>query len=123
MHKQGAPEVLVDDPGSLNLLGLVLRQLINQNLKKPKLVQKLPGMHVVMGLRAGRMCVTLRVKDGTVSLENGSAPDVNIRVRGSMKDFMTLGLSKVPWEGLLRGRLWASGRIYKLPGVISLLVA
>ena len=115
-------EVHVEDLGSLSLAGFIIREMINRNLQKPGMAGRVGRMNVVMEIRVSRMVHTLRVQNGEVSLRNGTATDVQVRVRGSMNDFLTLCLFKIPWEGLLKGRLWASGRIYKLPGVMPLLL-
>ncbi len=122
MPQEQTPQVQVDDPGGLNLVGLILRELVNQNLQKPKVARKVKKMNLVMEIKAGKMFVTLRAQNGVVSMHNGSAPDVHLKVRGSMNDFLSLGVLEIPWQGLLRLRLWASGRIYKLPAAISLLL-
>ena len=116
-------EVQVEDPGTLCLVGLIIRELINQNLKKPEVAAKVARMNVVMEIRASRMLITLRVQNGEVSIRNGSDPDVQVRVRGSLNDFLDLGLFQIPWGGILSGRVWASGRIYKLPSVMPLMIA
>jgi hypothetical protein len=106
-------EVKVDDLGSLCLVGLIIRQILNQNLEKPKNQDRIRRMNLNLVLQASSQVTSLKIKNGEVSLKNGADPEAEIRVKGGLNDFMDLALGRVPLRSVLTGRLMIGGKIYK----------
>ncbi len=116
------PEVKVENLGSLVLVGLIIREILNQNLERPENQQRIKKMNLNLVIQASRQVITLKIKQGEVSLANGADPEADVKVRGEINDFLDLALFKLPVKSFLKGKLRLSGKIYKLPGFIPLIM-
>jgi len=110
----------VENPASLNLLGLFVRDLVERNLAHPQAAARARRLRGRVALKAGRMAVTLCFRDGEVALERGAAGRANAAVEGNLAAFLRLGLGQNPVQAVLtrqvrvRGNLWLLLRMMPL---------
>ena len=86
-----APRVVVEDPHTKSLMVLILRTLLEGNLKNPRTARKLDRMQGTVAVKAGSMEATLTFADGEVRIDQGLDPSADAGVTGSLGAFVKLG--------------------------------
>ena len=115
--------VTIDDPPSMNLLGLLLANIIQRNLQDPGKLKKLQSMSGALEVHAGQMCVTLLFEGGGMKVSRQTAKKPRATVSGSMETLMGLALGGGmvgPW---LAGRIKTRGNLFMLLKLKPLLAA
>jgi len=88
--------VVVDDPEHMNLIGLMMRGLLEENLAKPPNRRRADGLRGAVRVQAGAMVVVLDfTSEGLTIRMPGEADHYKARVRGGMTDLL----------GVVNGRL------------------
>jgi hypothetical protein len=118
--------VVFRTPGEMNLLGYILRSLVERNLNTQKGARALSKMKGTVLVGASRMTVTLDFSGEDLEMQVGGQgpqgkPDV--RVRGSMDALLGVSLGKgMIWPVMTR-RLKVGGKVWRLLRMLPLLKA
>lgn len=113
--------VYVDHVETMNLLGLILQGLLWRNLRDPQKARRLSGQRGDVLIRADRMRVTLRLRDGDVWILRGEAGPADAHVEGTLGALLHVALGKGLFAPALRGEVSAGGRIGLILRLLPLL--
>jgi hypothetical protein len=117
------PGVVFRTPGEMNLLGYILRTLIERNLQTEKGVRALSKMKGTVLVGASKMRVTLDFSSDDLEVEVGARGKPDVRVLGSMDALLGVSLGKgMIWPVLTR-RLKVGGKFWRLLRMLPLLKA
>lgn len=115
--------VVFHPPGEMNLLGYILRSLVERNLQTPKGARALSKMKGTVLVGASRMTVTLDFSGEGLGMRVGSQGKPDVRVRGSMDALLGVSLGKgMVWPVMTR-RLRVGGKFWRLLRMLPLLKA
>jgi hypothetical protein len=106
--------VRIDQPETMNLMGLLMKGLIEGNLERPGVAERLARMKGEAYVQAGEMGVTLRFEEGGVVILRGAVGRPRASVRASMLDL----LGVVTGAGMIRPVLSRRVRIRGNPLVL-----
>jgi hypothetical protein len=107
----------------MNLLGYILRALINRNLQTDAGVRALKKMKGKILVGASRMKVTLDFDGDDLQISVGAREKAQTRVSGSMDTLLGVALGKGMVGPVLAGRLKVGGRVWRLLRMLKLLKA
>lgn len=113
--------VIIDDPPSMSLLGLLLGSIIERQTDRPQSIKRLEKLRGALVVEVGTMTISLQFADGKVTILRGAAEGARARVRGSMHTLMNITLGKGmvgPW---LSGRIKTKGSLIMLLRVLPLM--
>ena len=116
-------KVVFRPPDEMNLLGYILRSVIDRNLQSPtgqRTFQKMKG-RVLVG--ASQMKVTLDFDGDDLQMSVGEQGKAQARVQGSMDTMLGVSLGKGMIGPVLSGRLKVGGRVWRLLRMLKLLNA
>jgi hypothetical protein len=115
--------VVFKTPGEMNLLGYILRGLVERNLETPKGARAFSKMKGTVLVGASRMKVTLDFSGEDLVVEVGGQGKADVRVQGSMDSLLGVSLGKgMIWPVLTR-RLKVGGKVWRLLRMLPLLKA
>lgn len=115
--------VIIDDPSSMSLLGLLLGSIIERQADQPQSIKRIEKLRGALVVEAGTMTITLQFADGKVTILRGAVEGARARVRGSMEALLNISLGKGmvgPW---LSGRIKTKGSLFMLLRVLPLMRA
>ncbi|NMB74438.1 MAG: hypothetical protein GYA21_04835 [Myxococcales bacterium] len=120
--------VVFAPPERMNLLGYILRSLLERALSKPRLARRMRKVDRPIEIRASAMRVVLLTTGEEVVLrvpEQAGEPTARPAawVRGDLEALLGLTLGRGLVRNLLRGRLRVGGRVWRLLPLLSLLRA
>jgi len=98
-----AVELLIEDRGSISLLGLMLGEVVENNLRRPEgaaLARRLRGS---LGVVAGRMAITMSFEGDRVVLRRGIAERPRARIKGSLDGLLQVSLGRGAVRSFLAG--------------------
>jgi ubiquinone biosynthesis protein UbiJ len=116
-------QVTFRTPGEMNLLGYILRSLIERNLKTGAGVRALSRMKGKVNVGASTMKVALHFQGDRVEIGVGWPERADARVQGSMDTLLSVALGQGMVAPVLAGRLKVGGKIWKLLPMLKLLQA
>lgn len=114
-------EVTVEKPGEMNLLGLILEAVLEKNLDKADNRRRAERLAGSVGVRAGRMTVTLRCQKGQLTIASGLDDGCRARVSGPMEAFLDVALGKGLVGHVVSGRVRMGGNPLFLLKLLPLL--
>lgn len=117
------PRVVFKTPGEMNMLGYILRCLVERNLETPKGARAFAKMKGTVMVGASRMRVTLDFSGEDLVVEMGWRDNVDVRVRGSMDTLLGVSLGKGMIWPVVTGRLKVGGKVWRLLRMLPLLKA
>ena len=115
------PRVVIDDPPTMNLLGLLLGSIIERQAEQEATQRRLDKLRGALVVEAGSMTITMTFADGRVTISRGAADKPRARVRGTMQSLMNISLGGGmvgPW---LAGHIKTSGNLFMLLKVLPLM--
>ncbi|MDY0003078.1 MAG: hypothetical protein RBU30_17395 [Polyangia bacterium] len=118
---ESAQRVVIDDPPTMSLLGLLLGSIIARRAESPGGQKKLAKLKGDVVVEAGQMVITMRFAEGKVTISRGAVEGPRARVKGSMDALMKISLGGGmvgPW---LAGRIKTQGSLPMLLGVMPLM--
>lgn len=115
--------VQLDEPATMNLLGLFLRDLLDRNLDRPEGAARARRLRGHLVFQAGRMAVTLHLEGDRLLLERGAMARPTAEVNGDLATFLGISLGRHPLGAFLRGQLRVRGNIGLLLRTLPLLRA
>jgi len=117
------PHIVFKTPGEMNLLGYILRSLVERNLDTPKGARAFSRMKGTVLVGASKMTVTLDFSGDDLEMDVGEKGKADVRVRGSMDTLLGVSLGKgMVWPVLTR-RLKVGGKVWRLLRMLPLLKA
>lgn len=114
-------EVNIEKPSEMNLLGLILATVLEKNLEKPENRRRAEHLEGSVGVRAGRMVVTLRCRPGQITVASGLDDRCRARVSGPMEAFLDVALGKGLVGHVVSGRVKIGGNPFFLLKLLPLL--
>jgi hypothetical protein len=117
------PAVQFDPPEQMNLVGYILRSLLERNLATEagaKAFSKMKG-RVLVGASAMRLTLDFSGPDLVISVGERGKPDA--RVSGDMTTLLGVALGKGMVGPVLSGKLKVGGKFWRLLRMIQLLKA
>jgi hypothetical protein len=118
-----SPRVEVDKPESMNLLGLLMKGLLQDNLAVEANARRAEGLRGDVQVQAAGMIVTLRFGPGVVSILAGAAGPARARVRGGMEDLLGMVTGAGLIGPVLAGRVRVGGNLLLLLRMLPLIKA
>ncbi len=119
--------VVFAPPERMNLLGHILRSLLERALSEPRLARRMRKVERPIEIRASAMRLLLHVSGEEVILRVPEAgqPEARpvARVWGDLEALLALTLGRGLVRNFLRGRLRVGGRVWRLLPLLSLLRA
>ncbi|MFH1129945.1 MAG: SCP2 sterol-binding domain-containing protein [Pseudomonadota bacterium] len=106
--------IVIQDPPTMNLLGLIVGNILERNIADPKArayFAKLGGDVVV---QAGEMFVTLEFKKGELVITRTLSSNPRAKIKGALRAFVDLALGKSVFGLFLSGRLKIQGNPFFL---------
>jgi ubiquinone biosynthesis protein UbiJ len=113
--------VHVDQVETMNLLGLIVRGLLVENLRDPQKARRLYGLRGDVLIRADRMQVTLRIRDGDIHIVRGEPGPADAHVEGTLGGLLHVALGRGLFAHALRGEVAAGGRVGLILRLLPLL--
>ena len=115
--------VIIDDPPSMSLLGLMLGNIIDRQSDRPEVVKRLQKLRGALVVEAGHMTITMQFGDGKVTIKRGPVDSPKAKVRGSMSAMLDISLGGGMVGPYLSGRIKTRGSLLMLLRVLPLLRA
>jgi len=113
--------VVMQDPERMNLLGLILKSILEINLTEEKKARKAAKIRGKIGVQAGEMKVTLHCDSGKFKIVRGHEEKSNARVRGGLKPFLEIALGGGLVQPVIDGEVKIGGNPFLLLKLIPLL--
>lgn len=117
------PQIKFKKAGEMNLVGYILRALIERNLETPAGARAFAKMKGRVLVGASAMEITLNFSDGDLIMSVGRDGKPDARVRGSMQALLDVSLGKGMIGPLLSGRLKVGGKAWRLLRMLKLMKA
>jgi len=115
--------VVIDDPPTMNLLGLLLGSIIERQAETEASRKRLDKLKGALVVEAGQMVISMTFAGGRVIISRGAVDKPRARVMGTMQSLMgiSLGGGMVgPW---LAGHIKTQGNLFMLLRVLPLMRA
>jgi hypothetical protein len=119
----GRVQVVLDQPERQNLLGLLMKDMLEANLASGRHDDRLQGAEGDIQVQAGEMVVTLRLGRGTVTILAGPSKQPRARVKGDMAAFLGVASGGGLVGPLLRGEIGFGGNPFALLKLLPLIKA
>jgi hypothetical protein len=104
-----APSVTIDSPERMNLLGLLLRGLLEEKLKVDRHARQVQRIEGDVQVVAGTMAVTLRFERERILILAGNSGKPRARIRGTMESLLQIVTRQRLVRPVLCGRVRLSG--------------
>ena len=117
------PEVKIENPGSMSIVGLIIKTIVERNVSDPSRYKKISNTKSVINIQAGKMKVHLVLNRGELALAPGLHPNPTAGVAGTMDAIMNVGqrrFHKLP-AAMLRREFKLSGNIMALLPLMSIM--
>ena len=115
--------VEVEHPESISLMGLLMRGLIEENLRIEANARRVARMRGDVAVQAGGMAVTLSFGDGGVTIRGGTPEHPAARVSGGMEDLLGMVTGGGLVGPVLSGRVRIGGNPFMLLRILPLIRA
>ena len=116
------PEIVVERPGELSIMGLMVREILKKAFDGPEGGQAAayggPAMSVVFAT-AG-MSVTVHFSEREIRIEDGAAEEPAVTVQGEMNAFLKVATGASPVVSVLTRKIRVTGDPRKLPILMKL---
>lgn len=106
---------------SMNLLGLILANIIQKNLKHQGIINTINNYVCSINIHAGRMKANITFSKGEVVIRKGFLDNADAYVKGSLNAFIDLGLRRNILKRVLKGDVKIGGNIFKLLPLLKIL--
>jgi len=104
-------EVILEKPESMNLLGLILKMIIERNLKQGMMADLVRNTRGNLRLGAGPMKATLKFEGERVVVARDWLEPARAKVAASLDTFLGIGLGKNPVIPFLLGKISLGGNL------------
>jgi hypothetical protein len=117
------PKVVFKKPGEMNLLGYILRSLVERNLETESGARVLKKMNRTVLVGASDMRITLDFSGADLVMAVGQEERTDARVSGSMDTLLGVSLGKGMVWPVMTGKLKVGGKVWRLLRMLKLLDA
>jgi len=117
------PEVRIENPSSMSIMGLIIKNIVDGNISNPSTYAKIANIDSVINIQAGKMKVHLIMKQGDLEVKHGWSPNAAASVAGSMDAIMDVGKGdyhKIPLSFLSR-KFKVGGNLMALMPLMSIM--
>lgn len=114
-------EVKVAREDEASIMVLMLKRIIQKNLKDEKVVENIKNLKVSIVIKVGRMRATLYFKEGEITLENGEIESPSAEIEGSLKSFLNIALGRNFVVPMIMRELKIRGNILNLLKLLPLM--
>jgi hypothetical protein len=97
--------VEVSDLGRSSILTLMIKQMLDQNLRDPEKVRLIRGRGFKAVFKASRMITTIVFEMGRVRIEEGRGPSPDLEIVGDIRTLLELGTGRNPLIPFIKRRL------------------
>jgi putative sterol carrier protein len=104
-------EVIVENPETINLLGLILKMIIERNLKQGMMEELVKNTRGNLRLGAGLMKATLKFEGERVVIARDWLVPARAKVAASLDTFLGIGLGKNPFVPFFLGKISLGGNL------------
>ncbi len=104
-------EVVLENPESINLLGLILKMIIERNLKQGMMEDLVKNTRGNLALGAGPMKATLKFEGERVVIARDWLTPARAKCSASLDTFLGIGLGKNPVLPFLMGKISLGGNL------------
>ena len=104
-------EVVLEKPESMNLLGLILKMIIDRNLQDGMMADLVRNTKGALNLGAGAMKATLKFEGEKVVVERDWLTPGRAKVAASLDTFLAIGLGGNPVLPFLMGKIELGGNL------------
>ena len=113
---------LICNTEKANIMVLMLKRILERNLEKPSVLEKIKNLDSIIYLKAGKMICIIIISYGKISLvdEIEINKKYDAKVEGNLKDFLGIALGKYPVVSFLKKKLKVSGNLTALLPLLSL---
>jgi len=111
--------VEVAELGRVSVVTLMLKQVLDRNLKDPRKRNVMKNRMLIVQFRVREMVMTLFFEANRVRAEEGARSKPDIEIAGNMKTLLSIALGKSPLTALFRRQLRV--RIKRLKGYLYIL--
>jgi SCP-2 sterol transfer family protein len=115
------PKVVFKTPGEMNLVGYLLRSLIDRNLQTEKGARVLAKMKGTVLVGASDMRITLDFSGEDLVIAVGEQGKADARVCGNMDALLGVALGHGMVGPVLSGKLKVGGKVWRLLKMLKLL--
>jgi len=116
-------EVRIENPGSMSIMGLILKKIVDNNISNPARRAKIANLDSTINIQAGKMKIHLVMKGGDVEIRHGWHANPTATVVGSMDAIMAVGKGhyhKVPLYFITRN-FKVGGNLFALLPLMSIM--
>lgn len=117
------PEVKIQNPSSMNMLGLIIKNIVDKNIANSRVYAKIADVESTINIQAGKMQIHLIMESGRLEIKHGLHPNPTARVSGSMGAIMNIGkrhFHKVPLD-FLKLNFRVGGNVFALLPLLSIM--
>lgn len=118
-------ELKVKEGEKLNGLGVMLKEIIDENLRDPKknkAVENLKGSVVVKETSTG-VAVTLHFRQGEIEIQNDAIDKPSAYMEAGFENLAYISSGQIgPTRALLTGKMKARGNLFKLMKISKITV-
>jgi len=104
-------EVVLEKPESMNLLGLILKMILERNLKQGMMADLVRNTKGALRIGAGPMKATLKFEGERVVVARDWIEPARAKVAASLDTFLGIGLGKNPVVPLFLGKIQLGGNL------------
>lgn len=112
--------VVLDNSADMNLIGLILRGIIESNLENEALARKIEKLAGNVAVEAGGMKATLSFNKGELRIIRGSTPKARARISGGMMPFVDFALGRKRIRNIFKGKIKPRGNLFFLLKLLPL---
>lgn len=120
-HGEAVQRVVVDHPETQNLLGLLVQNILANNMADDAKYARVRSLTADVQVQAGDMVVTLRFGDGKLTIVAGPCARPRASVRGEMGSFLRVATGGGVIGPVLSGGVRIGGNPFMLLKLLPLL--
>ncbi len=117
------PEVKIENPGAMSVVGLIIKTIVDRNISNPSRYKKVSNTQSIINIQAGKMKVHLVLDKGELEIRAGSHSSPTAGVAGTMDAIMNVGrrrFHKLP-AAMLKREFKLSGNVMALLPMMSIM--
>lgn len=113
--------IRIDQPGRMNLLGYLLRSILQRGATRDRGRRQLRRLRGRIEIGGSEMRVGLAGANGEVVISAGAIAQADARVHADLRTLLALSLGGNPLGPLLSGRLRVRGKVWRLLPLLRLM--
>ena len=113
--------VMVESPGTLNVLGLMLMQILDKAGNDPDKAQIVRSLRHSLLVKVSGMAVTVNFENGKVFIQNGIRKQCDSEISGDMQAILKVGVGGNPAIPFLKRKIRVKGNLLDLFKIMNLL--